>query len=133
MIKIFLLFVFLCIFLVSQYDAINNARHECHAQFQKDLQLLSRDVCVDKLDRINFDSMVDCKGAEQRQRQTMPVCTVLRWFNKTDLVNIYRKLTDSYWAILGFVLPTIFILLHYHHHNKQNNNNNALVEWGRKN
>jgi hypothetical protein len=113
MIKIFLLFLLLLIISITQYTEIIDARHECHLQRKKDVALLNREVCLDQTDRLHFKGMVDCASAESRLRMNIPLCTIKTWLSKTDLVTIYNKVTDSYWNILGFVLPILFIILHY--------------------
>lgn len=115
MIKIFLLFTFLLFITITQYTEINDARHECHMQRKKDIELLARDICIDQADRLHFESMVDCKGAERRQRQSIPLCTIQHWVMRTDISKIWKKITESYWNILGFVMPIVFMIFYFSH------------------
>jgi hypothetical protein len=113
MIKSLLLLTFLAIVSISQYNEIINARHECYSEREKDISLLSREVCIDQRDRLKFSKSVDCSGAESRTKVPIFICTIKTWIVKTDLVKIYTTLTDSYWSILGFVLPIMAIVIYF--------------------
>ncbi len=117
MLKIFIIFSLLLFLIVTQYDEIIKSRQQCYIQRKKDVSLLSRDVCIDKLDRKEFEGMVDCKQAEERTEIPLwlyiPFCTIKTWLTRTDIVNIYKTMTDSYWSIIGFVLPISFMILYF--------------------
>lgn len=117
MLKIFIIFCILLLLIVTQYDEIVKSRQNCYIQRKKDISLLSRDVCVDKIDRKEFEGMVNCKQAEERTQVPLwmyiPFCTVKTWISNTDIVNIYKKLTDSYWSILGVILPITFMVIYF--------------------
>ena len=117
MLKIFVIFSILFFLIVTQYDEIIKSRQQCYIQRKKDVSLLSRDVCIDKLDRKEFEGMVDCKQAEERTEIPLwlyiPFCTVKTWITRTDIVNIYKTMTDSYWSIIGFFLPLSFMVIYF--------------------
>lgn len=120
MIKIFILFICLCVIFVTQYTEIIKAKQKCFEQRKNDIALLQREVCLDQQDRVRFKDMVTCKEAEERTLMNLHLCTIQTWIINTDIVLIYNKLTESYWTILGFVLPIIFFILYFRQKEQEN-------------
>jgi len=99
-------FLFLLLLLLTQLTHIHEARHNCHYQRSKDLELLSKDICYNLESRLKFKKEVDCDGAEKRLRENLVLCIFKEWWENTDVYNkIYVKLTESYFAILGVLVP----------------------------
>lgn len=87
--------------------------HECKEQTRRDQNLLLRDVCLDPEDRAEFREMVDCEGAKKRLQISAQQCALHKWRMSSQVVHLYSTMTQSYWAILGWLLPLLFMFIWY--------------------
>lgn len=109
--SIFFLYIFV-ILLLLEFTVFQNAYFDCKRQNTADLELVNRDVCINPEDRILFTDTVDCEGAEKRLRMNVPVCTVYTWASKSNPSQLFKRLTDSYWSIIGIFLPLCLMYMY---------------------
>lgn len=92
-----------------EYVRFQHNLSECHLQRNADSELLMRDVCFNHEDRILFRDSVNCDGAERRLRVSPWSCALQEWFLKSNLTEMFREMTGSYWRLLLVVmLPLLF-------------------------
>jgi len=115
----FIITVFLLgIFYASEHVRIQNCYFDCIVQSVADGELMERDVCRNPDDRIMFKDNVDCEGAERRMRMSIMACTLHNWATQSSVSHIYHKVTESYWTLLGIVLPILLLYLYLWHQRK---------------
>jgi len=107
-------FIFFFVLLLTQIKNIHEAKYHCHYQRSKDLELLSKDICCDIQSRLRFKKEVDCEGSERRVRENLILCIFNQWVENSDAyTKIYLKLIESYFAIIGFIVPILCIMLYF--------------------
>jgi len=112
MIKIFVTVFLLGLIYASEHVRVQHAYYDCITQALTDGELVERDVCVNPDDRMRFKDSVDCDGAERRMRMSVLACTLHSWASKSSVSDVYGKVTESYWTILGIVLPVLLVYLY---------------------
>ena len=81
-----------------------HTKDDCIQQQQKDVDLLSRDVCADAEDRLKFQKVVDCESAERRLRLTIDQCTKQKWISNLFVVDVYTYLCNSYYTTVTCIM-----------------------------
>ena len=105
-------FYIICVVYFLEHTRLQHAYHDCKKQHASDWELINRDVCTNYEDRILFKESIDCEGAEKRLRMTITVCTLYTWASESNPSIIYRRLTESYFAIIGIVLPIVLMYIY---------------------
>lgn len=85
----------------------HHAQHECWNQQAANNELLRSKICMDPVKRLQFKSAgtVDCDKAERELRLTSAQCAFQLWWSQSAIIDLYTKLTHSYWTLLGLILP----------------------------
>jgi hypothetical protein len=108
MFKLVLFNLVLLLLMQQQYGRYKQAREECLVERDKDMILLSMDVCQDTDQRYRFQNRVDCIGAEKRLLLSVWECTIDKWIVQSHVAELYFRMTSSYWNLMGLVLPLAF-------------------------
>lgn len=96
--------------MIIHYELLSfkNEKHNCIVQNFKDMDLLSRDVCTNHEDRINFkDVAVNCEEAEKRQRLTIIECSIQNWIKKSLVMHMYNTITQYYYTMMLILIIVI--------------------------
>lgn len=112
MLKILVATFVVALIYASEHVRIQHAYYDCIVQTLSDGELIERDVCRNPDDRIRFKDTVDCDGAERRLRMSNLACTLHSWASQSSVSGVYAKVTESYWTILGIVLPIVMLYLY---------------------
>lgn len=108
MFKLVLLSLFLLIVLQYQYIRYRYASEQCLSDRDKDIMLLSMEVCQDPDQKYRFKELVDCHGAEQRMLITVRECTLEKWVNESHLMKAYFRIVSSHWTLVGIIVALAF-------------------------
>jgi len=97
-----------------EYLRFKTCEAECFREQHHDVQLAQSTICTDPEIRANYKraGTVDCDKAEGRLLLTPRECGLKRWVTQSELARLWTMMTDSYWALLGFMVPVIGIFLY---------------------
>ena len=109
--SVIFLYIFI-VFVLLEFTVFQHAYFDCKKQNNSDWELIYRDVCINYEDRILFKDSVDCEGAERRLRMNVPVCTLYTWASKSTPSQLYKRLTDSYWSVIGIFMPIVLMYMY---------------------
>jgi len=108
----FIIFVFVCAAIVAfgdyQYIRYNQFIELCDSERSSDI-LLTGSICNDS--RLKLRN--ECEDAVHRMRLTIEKCARSKLLHESELMRLWKIMTDSYFRILGFVLPVSIIFIYY--------------------
>jgi len=95
-----------------------HALYDCMETYSANKDLLDSPVCTNLYDRIRHKKAgtVQCDKAEHDNRILPSDCAFQRWWLESEIVHMYRKITNSYWSIV----PLICFAMYLYYRKKMN-------------
>lgn len=100
-----ILFVVGLPFYKHEMTRYRHCQQDCYSQHEAHRKLLNSKVCTDSELRLKFKmaGTVDCDLAERETRLTEKQCASQMWRSQSEVVQLYNRMFDSYWKLIGFV------------------------------
>lgn len=90
--------------------------YHCYDRYLANEELLRSEICSNPQRRLRFQTVgtVDCKQAERENANYSPhQCAFRAWWPEFEPVALYSRVAGTYWSVLGFVLPIVFIAMYF--------------------